>query len=113
MTALNIQIQLPTGELLKSVPLTRAIRPVADVLVSQVGDELVLLELDSEHYFGLDAMGRSMWEKLTTSANIAVAIAALLAEYEVDEPRLLQDVARLLGELVSRRLVELRDAPTG
>ncbi len=113
MTALNIQIQLPTGEQLESVPLTRAVRPVADVLVSQVGDELVLLELDSEQYFGLDSMGRAMWERLTTSSNIAEAVAALLAEYEVDEPRLLQDVARLLGELVSRHLVELRDAQTG
>ena len=109
----TLTIQLPTGDKLESVPLTRSVRPTLDVLVSQVGDELVLLDLATEQYFGLDSVGRTMWEQLTTAPSIADAVLALLTEYEIDRDRLLHDIGQLLGELVSRNLVELRDAPAG
>ena len=107
----TLTIQLPSGDKLESVPLTRSVRPTLDVLVSHVGDELVLLDLMSEQYFGLDAVGSTIWERLTTAPCIADALAALLDEFEVDRDQLLHDIGRLLGDLVSRNLVELRDAP--
>ena len=107
----TLTIQLPSGDKLEAVPLSNSVRPTPDVLVSQVGDELVLLDLTSEQYFGLDTVGRAIWERLTTAPSIADALAALLDEFEVDRERLLHDMGRLLGDLVSRNLVELRDAP--
>jgi len=87
------------------------VRPGPDVLVSQVGDELVFLDLASEQYFGLDAVGRTLWERLTTARCAGDAIDELLADFEVDRATLEHDVAVLVSQLAARQLVELTDGP--
>lgn len=79
------------------------------VLVRQLGDESVLLNLDSETYFGLDEVGTRMWSLLTTSSSIQAAYDTLLAEYEVQPEVLRQDLETLLSQLIERGLLELND----
>ena len=78
-----------------------------DVLISNVGDESVLLDLDSERYFGLDAVGTHMWKALTTSDTVQAAYEQLIGEYEVDAEVLRQDLLNLIGMLRERGLVEV------
>jgi len=78
-----------------------------DVLISKVGDESVILDLDSERYFGLDAVGTHMWKALTTSDTVQAAYEQLLGEYEVDAEVLRQDLLNLVGMLRERGLVEV------
>ena len=88
------------------------VRPGPDVLVSQVGDELLFLDLASEQYFGLDAVGRTLWERLTTARTAGDAIEALLIEFEVDRATLEHDVSVLIQQLSARNLIALDDGPT-
>jgi hypothetical protein len=82
-----------------------SVRP--NVLVSEVGGELVMLNLDSEGYFGLDSMGARLWAALTTSESIQRAYDNLLEEYDVTEEQLRRDLEELIGRLVGQGLVEL------
>jgi hypothetical protein len=54
-----------------------------DVLVNCAHQQTVLLNLQSERYFGLNEVGTRMWQELTRSASIQAAFASLHAEYEV------------------------------
>lgn len=80
------------------------------VVTRRLDDELVLLNLQNECYFGLDPVGARMWEVLASSASIEAALGPLLAEYDVDESRLRTDVKDLLNRLVDNGLVELESA---
>lgn len=77
------------------------------VVSRRLDDELVLLNLDSESYFGLDDVGTRMWEALSSSDSVEAGFQQLLAEYDVDETTLRADVERLLEQLVDAGLVEL------
>jgi hypothetical protein len=55
-----------------------------DVLISSVEDEAVLLNLNSERYFGLDDVGTRMLSVLTKANSIQVAYETLFDEYEFD-----------------------------
>lgn len=81
-----------------------------DTLVSVIDDECVILNLTTERYFGLDAVGTHMWTALTQSESVQVAFESLLAAYNVDAERLRQDLSRLIEQLVERRLVEISGA---
>jgi len=59
------------------------------VLVRHLDGESVLLNLETEKYFGLDTTGTRMWELVTTSPSVDAAYARLLEEFEV-EPELLR-----------------------
>ena len=71
-----------------------------DILVSEPAGESVILNLNSECYFGLDQVGTRMWTALTNSESIQAAYDGLLAEYEVGEEQLRHDLTDLLGKLL-------------
>lgn len=76
-----------------------------DVLVSHVGEESVILNLETEHYYGLDDIGARMWSALTTLPTIQSAYDALLLEYEVDAELLRKDLLGLIENLVAHGLI--------
>jgi Coenzyme PQQ synthesis protein D (PqqD) len=78
-----------------------------DVLISRVQDESVLLNLDSERYFGLDEVGTRFMTLLTTSATIQAAYEVLVEEYDVDAAVLRQDLSEMLEKLLEQGLVKV------
>ena len=78
-----------------------------DVLISNVQDESVILNLDSERYFGLDEVGTRFMTLLTTSATIQAAYEVLVDEYDVDAAILRQDLCDMLEKLLEQGLVKV------
>jgi Coenzyme PQQ synthesis protein D (PqqD) len=80
------------------------------VLVRELSGEAVLLNLDSEMYFGLDEIGFRMWTVLTTADSIDAAYKQLLSEYEVQPEELLESLDALIGQCMEQGLLELASA---
>ena len=88
------------------------VRVPDDVLISNLQEESVLLNLDSERYFGLDNVGTRILSVLTTSDSIETAYEVLLREYDVDPQVLRQDLSKLVENLLDQGLVQLsRESP--
>jgi hypothetical protein len=79
------------------------------VLTRELQGEMVVLDMQSERYYGLDETGTEMWKALTTSPTIQSAFETLLGDYDVDADTLRADLERLVGELSSHGLLELVD----
>ena len=77
------------------------------VMSRQVGDEAVILDLSSGTYFGLDPIGARVWQLLADGANLQQVVTTLLADYEVAQEQLQQDVQALVDDLVTRGLVHV------
>ena len=78
------------------------------VLMREIEGESVFLNIDSEVYFELDAVGTGMCRALTTSKTIRDAYESLREEYDADPDRLRQDLLDLVARLEENGLVELR-----
>jgi hypothetical protein len=79
------------------------------VLVRELEGESVLLNLNSESYFGLDGVGTRMWAALTASPSIEAAYETLLAEYEVEPEHLRTDLSRFVEKLAAAGLIDVSD----
>lgn len=77
-----------------------------DVVSREVAGETVMLDLESGQYFGLDGVGRRIWELLTEKPRSADALADILVE-EYDAPRetIKTDALALIEDLHARNLV--------
>ena len=75
------------------------------VLISNLQDESVILNLDSERYFGLDDVGTRILSVLTTSESIEAAYHKLSEEYDVDRQELRQDLLELVEDLVKQGIL--------
>lgn len=82
-----------------------AIEP--DVLVQELGGELVLLNLATEEYFGLDDVGNAMWSALKETGSVQSAYDRLLEQYDVDPEVLKQDLLNLIEQFVEHDLVKV------
>ena len=78
-----------------------------DVLISQLQEESVILNLDSERYYGLDDVGTRFLSALTTSDSIETAYDQLRNEYDVDPQVLRGDLLALVENLSDQGLVEV------
>lgn len=78
-----------------------------DVLAQELAGETVLLDLNSENYFGLDAVGTRVWQLLNDGQDESGMIDILLDEYEVEREVLERDLAELLDRLNAAGLIKI------
>jgi len=76
-----------------------------DVLISNLQDESVILNLDSERYYGLDDVGTRFLSVLTTSDSIETAYERLRGEYDVEPQVLRNDLLALIEHLIDQGLL--------
>ncbi len=75
------------------------------VVTRQVGDETVLLNLESGTYFGLDPVGSRFLELLEAEGTLVAVLAKMLEEFDVTEAQLEADLLRLADEMLASGLL--------
>ena len=83
------------------------------VLVRVLDKESVLLNLNTERYYGLDETGTRMWQLLTSAPSIEAAYQELQNEYDVESALLRLHLTELLGRLVENGLLQIQPADVG
>ncbi len=85
------------------------LRAADDVLRRSAGVETVLLDLDSEEFYGLDGVGARVFDLLEQPSRLDDVIDTVLAEYDVDRKTLATDVTALVAELLEKKLLVIDD----
>jgi Coenzyme PQQ synthesis protein D (PqqD) len=83
------------------------------VLVRFLDKESVLLNIETERYFGLDETGTRMWQLVTAAPKIEVAYQQLLEEYDVQPELLRENLTDLLARLVENGLLQVASSDVG
>jgi hypothetical protein len=75
------------------------------VSMRKVHDEVVLLDMSSEQYYGLNAVGACVIEAVTAGADVDGAVAAVFDAFDAPEDQIRADVLALVEELVATGLL--------
>ncbi len=84
-----------------------------DVLSQEVNGETVLLDLNSESYFGLDEVGTRIWQLMREGERPEKIVDILREEYDVDENKLRKDLDELLAKLIDEGIVLVQSEESG
>jgi hypothetical protein len=76
---------------------------------ADLSGEVVILNLESGMYYGLDAVGARIWDLVQTPRTVHDIRNILLDEYEVEAKRCEQDLLALLQSLIGEGLVEVKN----
>jgi hypothetical protein len=79
------------------------------VLSQEIAGETVLLDLESECYFGLDAVGTRIWQLIRESSDLLTIYNTLKNEYDVEETQLRDDLEALITDASERGLITLKN----
>ena len=88
-----------------AIELNSTIRRSEQLLSAGADDDLVLLNLKSDHYIGLDTVGRRIWDLLAAPQQVNDLCAQLSREFNGPVEQIRQDVLVFLNELEREGLI--------
>jgi hypothetical protein len=80
-----------------------------DTVSRELDGEVVILDLGSGSYFGLNAVGTRIWQLIGQHGRLAVVLDELCQEYDADRDVLQRDLLELVGRMADARLVDMQD----
>ena len=78
---------------------------VPGCLATSLGDEVIVLNLESGVYYGLNPVAACIWNRLSTPCSFALLVAAVRDQFDVAGQDVAGDVRRLLDTLRGHGLV--------
>jgi len=83
------------------------LHPSPSVLTARGDDAVVLLDMKSEQYLGLDDAAATIWSGIEAGQPFRRIVHTLQAEYDADPAQLEADARAFVGSLLDRRLAVL------
>ena len=77
------------------------------VFAQEVDGEMVLLDMNSENYFGLDEVGTAIWQAMQERASLEEVYRSMLEQYEVEPEVLRKDLLDFAQKLSDSGLIEI------
>lgn len=72
----------------------------------RMGDQVIVADMRSGRYLGLDDVGARIWDMIDEGATRVAIVEHVSDEYDVSVELLERDVERLIRDLLKRRLIE-------
>ncbi len=76
-----------------------------ELIYQELDGEMVLLDMQSGQYFGIDEVGSRIWQLVEKQYAPAGILKALLEEYDVEESVCREQVAQFFQELLDKKLL--------
>ncbi len=77
------------------------------VYTQKIDGEMVLLDMASENYFGLDSIGSEIWQLLYDGATLRQVQETLLELYDAEPEVLINDFEKFMTKLLDSGLVKI------
>jgi hypothetical protein len=83
------------------------------MLANDLSDtETVMLDIERGTYFGVQEVGKAIWDHLEHPTTVDDLCSHLMDEFEVDRDTCLEQVQAFLGDLLEHRLIEVQGGAT-
>lgn len=79
------------------------------LVAADIGNEVVILHLETGIYFGMEGVASRVWALLEEPKSLEAIERAVLDEYDVDPAVCHDEVERLISDLLAEGLVEVRE----
>lgn len=83
----------------------KSLKPSDNVLSQSVADEAVLLDLESQSYFGLDPVATFIWDAVSAGKSEEEIMERITSEYDVDDDTARADLKLFLEQLREINLI--------
>jgi len=79
----------------------------ADVVWRELDGEVVILNLATGNYYGLEGAANDMWRLLVEHGSTEKVVEIMARDFDVDESRVSRDLDMLIKDLETRAIVHV------
>ena len=80
-------------------------KPNPNVLFKRLGEEMVLFNLDTDHFYELNGSAARFWELLNAGQDAVQVSEQMLSEFEVDPQQLASEAEALMASFRQEGLI--------
>ncbi len=89
------------------IEISSTVSASSDLLSAQIDGELIMMDMDSGHYFNLDRIGTVIWQELAQPRKVADLCQFLVERYEAPFSEIERDVLDLLRQMADKKLIRV------
>ena len=78
-----------------------------EVIQSRIGDEVVMLDVESGYYFGLNSVASVIWDMMKKKIELNTLVENLMKEFDVDKATCELDTLELLEEMKGKKIIRI------
>jgi hypothetical protein len=79
------------------------------IVQSNIGEEVVMLDMDSGFYFGLNSVASVIWGMMATEISFEDLIEKLMTVFDVDRSICESDTRELLDQMLEKKIIRLTE----
>jgi hypothetical protein len=80
-------------------------RNTAHLLTSEIGEELVMMDIDGGNYINLNKVGRIIWEQIEQPLLVSEMIVALMTRFNVGHQECMEDTLAYLKNMLVQKVI--------
>jgi hypothetical protein len=84
-------------------------RDTEHLLTSEVGEELVMMDLEGGNYISLNKIGRIIWEQIEQPLKVGDLIKALMARFKVSQDQCTEDTFEYLQNMLAQKVISVKE----
>lgn len=77
------------------------------IIQSTIGDEVVMMDMDSGFYFGMNGVGSVIWHHLSNEITLDDLISKLMSEFKVNKQTCESDTIEFLDSLLEKNIIRV------
>ena len=78
-----------------------------EVIQSRIGDEVVMLDVESGYYFGLNSVASVIWDMMKKKIELNTLVENLMKDFDVDKATCELDTLELLEEMKGKKIIRI------
>jgi hypothetical protein len=83
-------------------------RNEAEFLISQLGDEMVLMDIQKGHYININPVGSFIWNQLVSPVTVKDLISSLTEKYDIPLQRCEEETLMFLQKMQEHNMLNIR-----
>lgn len=91
------------------VDLNSIITRSQELLTSEVDGEVVMMNIESGKYYGINIVGAEIWKLIENPVSVSDICSELVRTFEIDKPTCESEVLTFLGSLESENLLNFHN----
>ena len=82
------------------------------LFIQSIDNEIVLLDMESEAYFGLDEMGSIIWKLMEEKNYLFDIFIELSNRYDISKEELEKELSTFINKLIDLKIISLSSSPS-
>lgn len=78
------------------------------LISSEVGDELVMMDLNSGNYISINRMGTIIWNFIGDPIRVEHLVDSLIRKFDVSQEKCIKDTLECLNAMHEQKIIELK-----